>query len=290
MSLESPTNWLIQAQKEGWALGAFNANNFEQAQAIVQAAQIEKTPIILQFSHRALIYLGNGNSIEGIRIAGKMGEFLSQSVDVPISLHLDHGTEIEINQAVSLGFTSVMFDGSSLPFKENLAKSIELCKITHEKEINFEAELGSVAKPINDKKSEVSELTDLDFVAEFVEKTHLDSLAVSIGSSHGGKYQHVSLNLPLLNSIRKLVKVPLVLHGSSGVTDESLSEGIKRGLSKINYATQLNIVFTQTIMSYLEKYRENPDPRKYLNNARNAVVEKVRERIVVIGSSNRFQR
>src|SRR5689334_11018942 len=128
MTLQNVLPWILGAQQEGWAVGAFNANTLEQAQAIVAAAQAEEAPAIIQVSHRALTYIGSGNEIQGLNYVAAIGKVAAESVTVPIALHLDHGTEREVLQALALGFTSVMFDGDGLYFEENIAITTRLCK------------------------------------------------------------------------------------------------------------------------------------------------------------------
>src|SRR5512138_3551553 len=147
MTLRNVLPWILHAQQEGWAVGAFNANTLEQVQAIVLAAQAEEAPAIIQVSHRALAYIGGGSEIQGLQYMAAIGKLAAESVTVPIALHLDHGTEREVLQAIALGFTSVMFDGDDLPYDENVASTKRLCKTAHANGVCMEAELGEVPKP-----------------------------------------------------------------------------------------------------------------------------------------------
>ena len=147
MTLQNVLPWILRAQQEGWAVGAFNANTLEQVQAIVLAAQAEIAPAILQVSHRALAYIGSGNEIQGLKYIAAIGKIAVESVNVPISLHLDHGTESEVLQAIALGFTSVMFDGDTLPYDENVSTTKRLCETARSNGVCMEAELGEVPKP-----------------------------------------------------------------------------------------------------------------------------------------------
>ena len=180
-------------------------------------------------------------------------------VDVPVVLHLDHGGEMDLIQAVGLGFTSVMFDGSNLPFEENIRTTRRLCEIAHEAGAAFEAELGEVPRA-GVQGEEEGELTDPAQVAEFVSLTGVDALAVAVGSVHALLRKEVALDFALLDAIHAAVDVPLVLHGSSGVLDESVAEGIRRGLCKVNVATQLNGVFTGAVRQYLDAHPANCRP------------------------------
>ena len=288
MTLQSVFPWILQAQKEGWAVGAFNANTMEQMQAIVLAAQTETAPAIMQVSHRALTYIGNGNETLGLKYIAALGKVAAESVSVPIALHLDHGTESEVLQAVALGFTSVMFDGDGLSFEENTSITKRLCGMAHSSGICMEAEVGEVPKPDGKDFDEAAiALTQPDEAARFASATGIDTLAVALGSVHGLKTKQISLDLARLEAIRNRVSIPLVLHGSSGVSDNDIKQGISLGLCKINVATQLAQAFTGAIRGVLNKDSELVDPRKYLAAGRNAQMDIVRERIRFFGSSGK---
>lgn len=289
MTLRSSIDWLRRAQVEKFAMGAFNANSLEQMQAIVLAAQAEQAPVIIQISHNAVMYLGAGNRLAGLRLVAEMGRVVGEMVDMlPVVLHLDHGDEIDLLQALSLGFTSVMFDGSHLSFEENIATTRRLCEIAHESGAAFEAELGEVPRA-GVPGEEEGELTDPGQVAEFAARTGVDALAVAVGSVHALKNKEVALDFPRLDAIHAAVNVPLVLHGSSGVLDESICEGIRRGICKVNVATQLNGVFTRAVREHLAAHPEIVDPRKYLGDGRAKMVEQVRERMRLFGVSGKAQ-
>ena len=288
MTLQNVFPWILRAQKEGWALGAFNANTMEQMQAIVLAAQAENAPAIIQVSHRALTYIGNGNETLGLKYIAALGKVAAESVSVPIALHLDHGTESEVLQAIALGFTSVMFDGDGLSFEENTSITKRLCGMAHSIGICMEAEVGEVPKPDGKDFDEAAiALTQPDEAALFASVTGIDTLAVALGSVHGLKTKQISLDLARLEAIRNRVSIPLVLHGSSGVSDKDIKQGISMGLCKVNVATQLAQAFTGAIRGVLNKDSELVDPRKYLVAGRNAQMDIVRERIRFFGSSGK---
>jgi fructose-bisphosphate aldolase class II len=288
MTLLNVFPWILRAQQDGWAVGAFNANTLEQAQAIVLAAQAENAPAIIQVSHRALAYIGSSNEIQGLKYAAAIGKIAAESVAVPISLHLDHGTESEVLQAIALGFTSVMFDGEGLSFEENISITRRLCKAAHSVGACMEAEVGEVPKPdVKEFDEAAIALTQPNEARQFAEATDIDTLAVALGSVHGLKTKHISLELDRLAAIRGGVSAPLVLHGSSGVSDHDIKRGIAMGLCKINVATQLNQAFTGAIRDVLDRDGGLVDPRKYLIAGRNAQVEVVRERIRFFGASGK---
>jgi fructose-bisphosphate aldolase, class II len=288
MTLQNVLPWIQRAQQEGWAVGAFNANTLEQVQSIALAAQAEAAPAIIQISHRALTHIGSGNEIQGLKYIAAIGKIAAESVTAPVALHLDHGTEGEVIQAVALGFSSVMFDGDGLSFEENISITKRLCEMAHSVGVCMEAEVGEVPKPDGKEFDESAiDLTNPDEAFEFVKATGIDTLAVALGSVHGLKAKTVSLDLERLQAIRKQVSTPLVLHGSSGVSDNDIKQGVTMGLSKVNVATQLAQAFTGAIRDVLDKDGGLVDPRKYMSAGRNAQMEIVRERIRFFGASGK---
>lgn len=281
MTLINPKSLIQQAQREHFAIGAFNINTLEQLQAIVLAAEAESAPAIVQVSHRALQYLGSGDEMLGLKYVAAMGRVAAESVAAPIALHVDHATHDEVLAAFDLGYTSVMFDGSLLPYDENVETTRRLSEVAHRVGVCIEAELGEVPKPgvVSEHPDDIEALTDPDEAVEFVAATGIDTLAVALGSVHAVTDKHVMLDLEQLSRIRAKVDLPLVLHGSSGVTDAYIAEGIRLGLSKINVATQLNKVFMDAGRAALADHPGVVDPRKMLGPARSAMVTAVRERI-----------
>lgn len=298
-----------KAYKGKYAIGAFNVNNMEIIQGIVGAAQIEKSPLILQVSAGARKY---ANPI----YLKKLVEAAIEETDLPIVLHLDHGEDFDICKAcVDDGFTSVMIDGSSLPFEENIALTKKVVEYAHSKGVVVEAELGRLAgieDAINvDEKDAI--FTDPDEAVEFVERTGVDSLAIAIGTSHGAfKFKgEPQLDFERLEKISKLLpNFPLVLHGASsvpqefveltnkyggqvpgaqGVPEAMLSQATKLGVCKINIDTDLRLAMTASIR---KTFVENPaafDPRKYLGPGRQAIQDMVQHKIKnVLGSSNKI--
>ena len=288
MTLANVKPYILQAQREGFAVGAFNANTLEQIQAVVRAAEAENAPGIVQISHHALEYVGSGSTTIGLRFMAVIGKIAADSVRVPVALHLDHANETEVVQALALGFTSVMFDGSSLSFADNVATTRRLREMAHDLGAFIEAELGEV--PRIDSSGNVdhdSELTDPDEAAAFVEATGVDALAIAIGSVHSVAEKSVALDLPRLRAIRERVQTPLVLHGSSGVLDDAIREGISLGLCKINIATQMNKHYTAAVRAQLAADATGVDPRRFLQPAREAMVAAVRERLRFLGVSGK---
>lgn len=288
MTLQNVLPYIQTAHKEGWAVAAFNANTMEQMQSIVLAAQAENAPVIIQVSHRALQYVGSGSEIRGLQYMAALGKVAAASVDVPVSLHLDHANEQEVLQAIALGFTSVMFDGDELPFDENVAVTKRLRDIANAAGVCMEAEIGEVPKPDGAAydPNEI-DLTTPDDAETFVKATGVDILAIALGSVHGLKDKSVALDLARLQAIRERVDTPLVLHGSSGVNNDDIAKGIALGLAKVNIATQLSKAFTGAVRAVLAADGELVDPRKYLGPGREAQVEVVRERLRFVGAAGK---
>lgn len=285
MALVHAVSLLHQAQRHGYAIGAFNFNTVEQAQAVVTAAELERSPVILQISHRALNYLGSGTPLRGLRYAAALGRVAAENVPVPVVLHLDHGTREEVIAAVAAGFTSVMFDGGDLDVEDNIAQTRMIKAWCQNMNVSLEAELGETPKPGGSASEEYGALTDPADVPMFVERTGVDALAISVGSAHGGLEKGTHLDLARIDAIHRASSVPLVLHGSSGVTDEDIRQAIQLGVCKVNTATLLNQAFTDAVRSYLAGAPDAVDPRSYLAPAREVVVTLVRERLRLLGGS-----
>lgn len=273
---------LLEAALEGhYALGAFNANNMEQVQGIVDAAVEEQAPVILQVSQGAIRYAG-------LEFAAAMVKTAAAEADIPVVLHLDHGTSFEQNvRCLRAGFTSLMYDGSKRPYEENVALTARVVEMAHICGIPVEAELGKVLQSADGVTEEevIAAMTDPDQAVEFVERTGCDSLAVAIGSVHAMAQASAELDIERLKRIQAKVKLPLVLHGSSGVKEESEVEAIQYGIAKINVATMLNQAFVRGLKKAQEELPDNVDPRKWLIHSREEVKEVVRHKIRLFGSS-----
>ena len=307
MPLIGPKLLFERAYKEGYAVGAFNVNNMEIIQGIIEAATEEQSPAILQVSAGARKYAGQNYLIKLVEAA------LLES-DLPLVLHLDHGQDFAICKAcIDGGFTSVMIDGSHLPFKENIALTKEVVDYARPRGIWVEAELGQLAGVEDDVSAEKSVYTDPDQAAEFVERTGCDSLAIAIGTSHGAyKFKgEAKLDFERLEKIGKLLPgYPLVLHGASsvpqefvkmanayggqvgdarGVPEELLRKAAAMSVCKINIDTDIRLAMTANIRKYFVEHPEAFDPRAYLTPARKAVKDMVQHKIRnVLGSSNKI--
>ena len=306
MPLVGPKEMFARAYKEGYAVGAFNVNNMEIIQGIMQAGAEENAPLILQVSAGARKYAGQTYIVKLI----EAGLALS---DLPVVLHLDHGADFQIcKDCIDGGFTSVMIDGSHLPFEENIAITKKVVDYAHDHGVWVEAELGRLAGVEEDVQAEHSIYTDPDQAVEFVERSGCDSLAIAIGTSHGAyKFSgEPKLDFDRLDVISKrLPGYPLVLHGASsvpqefvemanayggkvagaqGVPEALLRKAAASGVCKINIDTDIRLAMTASIRKHLVEHPENFDPRGYLTPARQAVKDMVRRKIAtVLGCSGK---
>ncbi len=282
MPLATTKEMLQKAQAGRYAVGAFNANNLEYVQAIIEAAEEEKAPVILQASQGAIKYAGLEMIVAMVRAS-------ADAVTVPVALHLDHGTDYKQNvRCLRAGFSSLMFDGSSLSFEENVAITRKIVEMAHAAGVPVEAELGKVATAGHVTPEEVKALmTDPDEAKRFVEETGVDSLAVAVGSVHKMVTQEARIDHARVARIRELTGVPLVLHGASGVTDEGYRAGIAAGICKINIATELNKAFTRGIHEALAKNPDEIDPRRIVGVGRDRMKEAVKAKMRLFGCSGK---
>jgi fructose-bisphosphate aldolase class II len=298
---------LLRAARQGkYAVGAFNINNMEFLQAITGAAEELASPAIIALSEGAIKYAGFRNIVEMVTLA-------AEERKAPISLHLDHGKDMDvITRCIEGGFTSVMIDGSALPFEENVALTAAVVKKARPKGISVEGELGKLAG-IEDNVSVAERdaiLTDPAQAAEFVKRTGVDALAIAVGTSHGAyKFKgEAKLALDRISEIAALVPTLLVLHGASGVKkenveiankygaaikgakgvpDDAIVDAIRRGISKVNIDTDMRIAFTAYVRKALAEKPEEIDPRKVLGPGRDAIAAVVREKMKLFGSEGK---
>lgn len=259
-------------------VGAFNVVQIEHAEAIVAGAESAGLPVVLQISENTVKYHG---ALAPIGLASIAVAGMAQ---VPVAVHLDHAESADlVRRAVEIGFTSVMFDASKLPYGENVAATREITDYCHRANVRVEAELGEVGG--KDGAHAPGARTDPDEAAAFVEATAVDSLAVAVGSSHAMLTRDAVLDFELIARLRAAVGVPLVLHGSSGVSDAGLAEAVEAGMTKVNVSTHLNKSFTRTVREYLGAHPDIVDPRRYLGPARAAVTEEVARLLRLLASA-----
>ena len=254
MPLVTTKQMLLDAQAGNYAVGAFNVENMEMVMAVMEAAEELKSPVIMQTTPSTVKYAGLDFFLANVKAA-------AERASVPVAMHLDHGSSFELAmQAYRTGYTSIMIDGSHGSFEENVAVSKAVADACAPSGIPVEAELGKVGGKEDDLDGgDDNPYTDPAQAVEFVKQTGVTSLAVAIGTAHGVYKGEPKLDLDRLSEIRKVVDIPLVLHGTSGVPDATVTECVNRGICKVNYATDLRIAFSNGGKEYLA---ENPDQAK----------------------------
>ncbi|MBY0159215.1 fructose-bisphosphate aldolase [Cytobacillus oceanisediminis] len=284
MPLVSMTEMLNKAKSEGYAVGQFNLNNLEFTQAILQAAEEEKSPVILGVSEGAARYMG------GFKTVVKMVEGLLEDykISVPVAIHLDHGSSFDkCKEAIDAGFTSVMIDASHDPFEQNVETTSKVVEYAHSKGVSVEAELGTVGGQEDDVVADGVIYADAKECEELVKRTGIDCLAPALGSVHGPYKGEPNLGFAEMEEIGSLTGVPLVLHGGTGIPTKDIQKSISLGTAKINVNTENQIASAKRVREVLAADTEVYDPRKYLGPAREAIKETVIGKMREFGSSNK---
>ncbi len=272
-----------ERQSLSQGLGAFNVIHLEHAESIVSAAEQTGEPVILQISQNAVKF--HDGYLKPLAL-GTMAIAMNSSARVGV--HLDHANDLGlIREAIDLGFTSIMYDGSHLPDDENRAVTAQVAHWCHDAGITIEAELGEVGG--KDGVHAPGVRTDPDDAAKFVADTGVDLLAVAVGSSHAMTSRDATLDFDLVSRIATTVPVPLVLHGSSGVSDENMVLAIQHGMTKINVSTHLNHVFTSTVRAMLAQNPELVDTRKWIKPAATAMKQEVARLLSLYAGGSRKQ-
>ncbi|NLB18126.1 MAG: class II fructose-1,6-bisphosphate aldolase [Syntrophomonadaceae bacterium] len=283
MPLVSVAELLTKAEAGGYAVGAFNANNMEIVQAFAMAAEKENSPVIMHASQGAIKYAGLEYIIGLVRIA-------AETTRVPIALHLDHGTSFDqVVRCIRGGFSSVMYDGSQLPLGENIRITQKVMDISRPIGVSVEGELGHIGGTEDDITVDEKDAlyTNPEEALTFVKETGVDCLAVAIGTAHGQYKGEPKLDFERLAKISKLVNIPIVLHGSSGVPDEAIKKAINLGVRKVNIDTNIREAFVAAARQVVEDNPSEIDPRKILGPGRESAIELIREKIRLFGSSGK---
>ena len=281
----STREMLLKAQREGYAVPAFNIHNMETLQVVAETAMEMKSPVIIA---------GTPSTIEdyaGPDYIKAMAEVAANKYDVPIAIHLDHFEDVDaIKRDIDIGFKSCMIDASKKPFEENIAIVKDVVEYAHRYDAVVEAELGKLGGREDDLVVDEKDTryTNPDDAAEFVNKTNVDSLAIAIGTAHGLYKGEPKLDFERLKEIRSKVSIPLVLHGASDVPDELVKEAISLGICKVNVATDLKIPFADAVKKFFNEHPDANDPRKYMTPGKEAMKEIVKHKIEVCGSANRY--
>ncbi|WP_148411132.1 class II fructose-1,6-bisphosphate aldolase [Murimonas intestini] len=281
MSFVTSKQMLLDAQAGGYAVGAFNAENMEMVQAIIAAAEEVKAPVMIQTTPSTVKYASLALYLANVKAE-------AEKASVPVCIHLDHGSSFELAmQALRTGYTSIMIDGSHSVFEENIALTKRVVDACAPSGVPVEAELGKVGGKEDDLDGGAGGYTVPEEAKEFAEKTGVDSLAVAIGTAHGVYSGVPKLDLDRLTEIRKLVDIPLVLHGASGLSDDAVRESIRRGICKVNFATELRIAYSDGVKKVLSENPEVFDPKKYGTVGRENVKQLVMNRMKVCGCDGR---
>ncbi|WP_219834902.1 class II fructose-1,6-bisphosphate aldolase [Paenibacillus sp. R14(2021)] len=282
MPLVSMNEFLPKAKAGKFAVGQFNMNNLEFAQAITDAAIAEKSPFIFGVSEGALKYMGIEYTVAIAQAAAKKS-------GLPIALHLDHGSSFEVAmKCIRAGFSSVMFDGSHYSLEENIAITKEVVKAAHAMGVSVEGELGTIGGVEDDISvdEENASLAKPEEAIRFYEETGVDCLAIAVGTAHGMYKGEPKIHYDIIQKVTDAIPVPVVLHGGSGVPDEAIRLSVAAGVGKINVNTENQVAMTKTIREVLAASDSVYDPRKYLVPARAAMQAVVQEKIRLFGSSN----
>lgn len=274
---------LLHAQKNKYAVGAFNANNMEIVHAIIEAAEELNSPVIIQASQGGLKYAG----VEYISALGKVA---AENAKVPVAIHLDHGTDFgQVMQCIRHGFSSVMIDASQYSLEENIERTKKVVEIAHAVGVSVEAELGKIGGTEDDVVVDHRDatFTDPEEARIFVEQTGVDSLAIAVGTAHGVYKGEPKIDYDRIKEIGSVVSIPLVLHGSSGVPYESLEKAVSCGIAKINIDTDIRAAFARKVNEFVRENPEEIDPRKILGPATLEMKETIKEKMRVFGSDGK---
>ena len=281
MPLVTSKKMLLDAQKGGYAVGAFNVENMEMVKAVIATAEELNAPVMLQTTPSTVKY-GSLETYAAIVAAE------AKKATVPVCLHLDHGNSYELAMAaIEAGYSSVMIDGSHESLENNIAITKKVVEDAEKKEIPVEAELGKVGGKEDDLEAEADMNTDPIEAKQFVDRTRVSSLAIAIGTAHGFYAGTPVLDKERVSEIKALVSVPLVLHGASGLSNEEIKECVNRGMCKVNFATELRVAYTDAVKRLLEEKPETFDPKKIGEVGMLAVKELAVNRMKVCGCVNK---
>ena len=281
----STREMLLKAQKEGYAVPAFNIHNLETLQVVAETAMEMRSPVIIA---------GTPSTIEdyaGPDYIKAMAEVASNKYNIPIAIHLDHFENVEaIKKDIDIGFRSCMIDASKYEFEKNIEIVKDVVEYAHKFDAVVEAELGKLGGREDDIEVDAKDAmyTNPDDALEFVNRTGVDSLAIAIGTAHGLYKGEPKLDFERLKEIREKVNVPLVLHGASDVPDELVEKAISLGICKVNIATDLKVPFSDAVKEYFKENPKSNDPRKYMTSGKEAMKKIVEHKIRVCGIENRY--
>lgn len=281
MSIVTLTSILADAKRRGYAVGAFNMLSLETVRGAIQAAEEKNSPIILQLAEVH-------TPVAPLEYMAPIMLEAARSAKIPVAVHFDHASSYEsIAKAIKYGFSSVMFDGASKPFSENVRLTKKIVKMAHSMGVTVEAELGQVGS-LEDGSEEIeASLTDINEAIEFIKVTQVDALAISIGNLHGEYRQSPKLRFDLLNNINKSVETPLVLHGGSGISPEDFKKTIKNGMTKVNIATAIQLSVTKHVKCEIERMNNDINYFSIMDAIMEGTCEAVKEHMDIFGSTGK---
>lgn len=283
MPLVNPLEMLEAARRGGYCIGAFNLVDFLTMKAIVEAAERERSPVILQTSSASVKQLGIPTIVGMARLAAECSP-------VPVALHLDHGTDREvIRQAIQSGYTAVMIDGSKHPFEENVARTRDVVAEAHARGVAVEGEIGVVAGVEDDIviRQDAAIYTTPEEALDFQARSGVDFLAAAIGTAHGFYKVAPRLDIETLRRIAAKTDCPIVVHGGTGLPFDVVRELVRAGAAKMNVSTQIKQTYIDSLHGYVEAHRDEYNPIKLLDHARKELVKMVAEYMQVLGSSGK---
>ncbi|TCV97945.1 tagatose bisphosphate family class II aldolase [Biostraticola tofi] len=284
MAIISTKYLLDRARKQAWAVPAFNIHNAETIQAVLEACQERRSPAILAGTPGTYKHIACEEMLA-------LGAAYSSSFDMPVVLHLDHHESFDdIAAKVRAGVRSAMVDGSHLPYEQNVVLVRQVVEYCHRHDCSVEAELGRLGGIEDDQHVDEAHafLTDPEQAVSFVKHTGIDSLAVAIGTAHGLYAHRPKIDFSRLDQIGRLLDIPLVLHGGSGVPDEDVRQAIQLGIAKVNVGTELKIAFADAVKAYFGQHPDASDPRFYMREGMDAMKTVIHEKITICGSEGRL--
>ncbi|EXU60561.1 class II fructose-bisphosphate aldolase [Mycoplasma mycoides] len=272
---------LLKARNNGYAVGAFNFDNLEMLKAIVEAAEESNSPVIIMVTESAAKYIGK-------EIVIASANAIINNTKVPIVLHWDHGYDLDLLKwACDNHFSSVMLDASLDDFNTNVSKTLEIVRYAKSKSVEVESEIGHVGGKEDDTDSNINKYTGVKEAIKFANLTNVDALAIAIGTSHGFFKTAPNLNFKRIKEINSVIDTPLVLHGSSGLSDTDLKKAIKAGICKINIGTDLKIAYADSLKEWFELNTNSYDARKFGRFAIDKIKELVKNKLEILGSVNK---
>lgn len=277
------THFLPQAKAEKFSVAQFNLVTLEFAHTIAEVAQEEQSPLIFGAGEYAIRYMGLDNLVA-------IAQNAARSVNIPVALHLDHGSSFEVvMQCIRAGFSSVMFDGSKYGLEENIRLTKQVVAAAHSVGVSVEAELGSIGGTEDDHTvaEEDAMLAKPEEAIYFWQETKVDAMAIAVGSAHGMYKREPKIRHDIIRAVSDAIDAPIVLHGGSGIPDESIREAILAGVGKINVNTENLVAYTAAVREYLESHPNETDPRKYQGAGREAMKDVLRSKIRLFGSNGK---